>query len=280
MTLMKTFASRGPLVAVLSFALGTLTCASEQPKIKCQTAHGGFSVKYTLKTGTGECAMLKGGVVGVHTYARAPGDTKDWANWEKPPIAIRPDEVGVLLDEYGTELDPKVLFARGEFTDDIPPADGFCRVGTMNPITMKLPETQPPTMMGMPPPAKLPAKDLSYEWSNVKFFVSPSVIGTQFAADLKYTLNGCVATYTVIGLYPSVGCEKTMTVTGADGKPVTMGTGMPDEDSCYPCAQVEKGHATGSGIVPDIDVSCDPQVLLCLPKNALPSLRSLQCPLQ
>jgi hypothetical protein len=272
------------VIAVSAFGLGavlgTINCSSEQPSIKCQTAHGGFSVKYTLVNGTGDCAMLTGGVVGVHTYARAPGDkSADWANWDKPPIAIRPDEVGALLDEYGTDLDPTKLYARGEFTDDVPPADGFCKVGTMNPINMALPETQPPTPMGMPMPPKLPAKSVGYEWTDVKFYVSPSVIGTQFTAKLKYTLNGCTANYTVTGLYPSVGCEQTMTVTGPDGKAMETGTGKPNQSACEPCADPSMGRPQGSGIVPDIEVTCDPQVLLCLPKNAAPSLRSLQCPL-
>src|SRR3954470_4375826 len=101
----RTFSMRATLTALL--ALSGLTCSTEQPKIKCQTAHGGFSVRYALQpgSGSGDCAMLKGGVVGVHTYARAPGDpVKDWANWEKPPIAIRPDEVGSLLEEYGADI--------------------------------------------------------------------------------------------------------------------------------------------------------------------------------
>jgi len=260
------------LAALAVAALFGSTCSSEQPKIACQTAHGGFSVKYTLKSGTGECSKLTGGVVRVHNYPRPPADTssQDWARWEKPLIGILADEITDLIAEYkATGQMEQKLYAGGEFMDDLPGVDGFCRVGTMTPNTMKLAAIADPDMTK----AK-PAVDVSYEWSTVRFFVSPSVIGTQFTADLKYTRDGCTATYSVIGLYPSVDCEKTMTVT-VDGKETEAGTGMPNEDACFPCT--DDAHVVGSGIVPDIDTTCDPVVLKCMQRSAPPSLHSLQC---
>ena len=68
----------------------------------------------------------------------------------------------------------------------------------MTPVNLDLPD------MG----AMKPAMKVGYEWSNVSFYVSARLIGTQFSADLKYTLNGCTANYKVVGLYPGVSCQK------------------------------------------------------------------------
>ena len=51
--------------------------------------------------------------------------------------------------------------------------------------------TDPMTMKTTP---ALPAMTIKYEWSNVSFYVSPSLIGTQFKADLSYTKDACTAT--------------------------------------------------------------------------------------
>jgi hypothetical protein len=125
----------------------------------------------------------------------------------------------------------------------------------------------------------LPAMTVKYEWANVAFYVSPSLIGTQFKADLTFTKDACTATYKVVGLYPGVPCEKTVSVMTCDGETTEEGTGMPNDEACSPCADPAKGRATGSGISPDVEVACDPDVLLCLPKADLPSLRptSLEC---
>lgn len=54
----------------------------------------------------------------------------------------------------------------------------------------------------------LPATDLKYEWTNVNFYVTAAATGTQFSADVKITLNGCVANYTAIGMWPAIPCSE------------------------------------------------------------------------
>jgi hypothetical protein len=268
-------------VVVLACAFSAGACKA--PKILCTTAHAGgsqtpFAVKYMLVSGTGDCAMLKAGFVGVESYVNG-GDQLP-PSFPKPPVSIRAEEVGNLLDQYHADLPAAMATSTGTFVDERPGDDGFCKVGALSPVALTLPAVpagmDPKTMK--PTPA-LPAMSVKYEWATVSFYVSPSLIGTQFKADLTYTKDACTATYKVIGLYPGVSCEKTVSVMTCDGETTQEGTGRPDDEACSPCADPAKGRATGSGISPDVDVACDPDVLLCLPKAALPSLRptSLTC---
>ena len=270
-------------------ALGLLACSAllgascKAPKILCTTAHAGasntpFAVKYTLVSGIGDCAMLKGGFVGVESYVN--GGAGQAPSFPKPPVSIRAEEIGGLTDKYHVAMPAAMLTSTGNFMDERPGDDGFCKVGTMSAVTLTLPAvpemTDPDTKEVSP---ALPAMTVKYQWNNVAFYVSPNLIGTLFKADLSYTKDACTATYTVTGLYPGVGCEKTVSVMTCDGETTDEGTGMPNDEACSPCADPAKGRATGSGISPDLDVACDPAVLLCLPKAALPSVRpaSLEC---
>jgi len=270
--------------AALACALGLLLGAGcKAPKILCTTAHTGggtpFAVRYTLVSGTGECANLKGGLVGVDSYVR--GGPEQAPSFSKPPVAIRAEEVGDLVHTY-TEPPPdppdggvpadagpvytppatKMLSSVGEFIDERPGDDGFCKVGPLTAVALDLPN------MG----EDKPALKIGYEWSNVAFYVSPRLIGTQFTGDLKYTRNGCTATYKAVGLYPGVHCEK---MAMCEGQEDPVATGMPDQLACSPCADPAAGRPTGSGISPDIETVCEnagSAGFLCLPKAAPPSL--------
>jgi hypothetical protein len=264
-------AKTGAFLVVLAGSLST--CSTDQPKTLCATAHGGFSVRYSLVQGTGPCAELKGGVMGVQSYVEGgPGKVPAFA---KPPVAIKPAEIGDLIDRYAPEnLTASQQTSLGMFADDKPEADGFCKVGSMSPVALSLPAV-PPKADGMGGMTEaLPAVDVRYELSNVRFYVSASVIGTVLSADLKYTLNNCTATYKVSGIYPTVGCEKTISVTGPDGMPMDKGTGEPVQDLCNSCPDPANGRVSGSGIGPDLDIECDRDSLLCLPKAEAPSLRA------
>ena len=262
---------RAGMVVALLLAGG----ACKPDKILCTTAHGPFSVRYKKLTGTGPCAELKGGLVGVESYDR--GGTEQAPSFKMQPVALRPDEIGGLLDSYGPDFggDVKTAMASstGAFMVDHPDASGFCPVSAMTPVMLDLKAkpamTDPMTMETSP---ALPATKVVYKWSNVSFYVSPRLIGTQFKANLEYTKDDCTATYEVVGLYPSVGCELVNTVTGCDGKDMEVHTGMPNQVACSPCADPAAGRATGSGISPDLDIICDPDALLCLPRNPTPSL--------
>jgi hypothetical protein len=267
--------ARKVLLAAAAASLGgaLATCSTEQPKILCSTAHGGYAVRYTLTSGSGPCAELKGGVMGVQSYVGI-GANKNMPQFAKPPVAIKPAEIGDLIDAYKANIDPTKQAANGVFAEDKPQADNFCPVGIMSSVTLNLPARppMPDGKGGMTP--DLPAVNVSYELSNVKFYVSASVTGTVMTGDLKYIKDGCMATYHIDGVYPNVACERVDTVTGPDGKAMDKHTGQPREDLCDPCADPANGRATGSMISPDINVTCDKDSLLCAPVNAAPSLRA------
>ena len=256
--------------ALLATLFGT-SCSVEQPKTRCVTAKGSFSMKYTKVEGTGACADLKGETAGVNSYWRVDGDTRSVT---RGPVAIRTDEIGALLEKYGQDADSRAVAALGGFITDDPGPDGFCDVTMTSPAALKLPAvpSMPAGDAGMTDP--LPAVDLTLEWSNVRFYVTAAQPGTMFTAQLKYSKSvdgqACTATYDVVGLWPAVHCEGEMP--GPDGKPAP--SGQPSEDLCHPCADPSVGRAFGSGISPTLDVACDAETLSCLPKAAVPSLRS------
>jgi hypothetical protein len=247
------------------------SCSVEQPKTRCVTAKGSFSMKYTKVEGSGACADLKGETAGVNSYWRVDGDTRSVT---RGPVAIRNDEIGALLEKYGQDADSKSVAALGGFATDDPGPDGFCDVTMTSPAALKLPAvpSMPAGDAGMTDP--LPAVDLTLEWSNVRFYVTAAQPGTMFTGQLKYSKSvdgqACTATYDVVGLWPAVHCEGEMP--GPDGKP--QPSGKPSEDLCHPCADPASGRAFGSGISPTLDVACDAETLSCLPKAAVPSLRS------
>ncbi len=255
--------------ALLALSVG-VGCNAEQPKTRCTTAKGAFALKFTKVSGTGACSELKGGTAGVNSYWRASGDT---FSVTKGPVAIKAEEIGALLEEYGQDAESKDVVALGAFKTDDPGADGFCEVEMAQPANLKLAAV--PAMdkgdAGMTDP--LPALDLSLKWSDVKFYVTAAQPGTMFTGRLEYskTVDGapCSATYDVVGLWPAIGCEGSMM--GADGKPT--GSGKPDQTLCDPCSDPANGRPTGSGISPAVDITCDAETLSCVPRSALPSQR-------
>jgi hypothetical protein len=256
-----------------SAAVAAMTASCEQEPITCNTAHGSFAVKFTLMSGTGECAMLTGGIVGVQPYVR--GGQGMQPRYDNVPVALKTEEMGALVAEYGQMVDGTKVYSLGEFQATNPGADGFCPVINLSAAEVNLtavparPDPEDPTMM-LP---ALPAVALRNEWSNVRFYVDPAFPGTQFAGTFTYTKNGCTAVYQAQGLYPAATCGKANPV---DGGPSML----PDPEACSPCADPSKGRRFGSGISPDIDVVCDPATLTCLPTSPPPSRRamSIVCP--
>jgi hypothetical protein len=91
--------------SLLLVATGLLSCSTPPPECtigQSSTSSIGFSgiaafaVRYKLVSGTGECANLKGDVVGFQSYhpETAPGSVK--RDFGKTNIAIRPQTVGEL----------------------------------------------------------------------------------------------------------------------------------------------------------------------------------------
>jgi hypothetical protein len=246
-----------PLLAVMG------TCDSQQPAMLCATSIGTFAVKYTLIEGTGDCAQLTSGKVGVESYLPR---TTDHPGFERPIVAIRAEEMGTLIRQYdaAARIDGKQVTSMANFTDANPAGDGFCRVGAMNAASMTL-----ASIAASPDGAKpaLPAVDVRYEWNDLRFYVTPSSIGAQFSADLVYRKDGCTARYRANGIFPAVSCKTT--TKAPDG---TMTTSK-NEGLCSPCADPSMGRSRGSGIHPDVETVCEDKSLLCLPGKETPSLR-------
>ena len=256
-----------------SAAVTAMASGCKQEPITCNTAHGPFAVRYTLLTGTGDCAMLKSGIVGVQPYVRpGPNNQPRYAN---VPVALKTEEIGALVAEYGQPVAENKLYALGDFQATNPGPDGFCPVVNLSvaevtlPAVPARPDPEDPTMM-LP---ALPAVTVRNEWTNVRFYVDPAFPGTQFSGDLKYTKDACTATYKVQGLYPAATCGKANPV---DGGP----TMIANPEMCSPCADPSKGRRFGSGISPDIEVVCDETSFNCLPAKEPPSRRgtSIVCP--
>lgn len=256
------FGKFAPLVCfgLLGLAGGLATCS--QPTITCASAHGSFAVKYTLLDGTGDCATLNTGIVGIHSYGVTSGDT---VSYVKPPVALKTEETGTLVDQYGQTVDQTKLYALGSFLDEHPRGDGFCYVSDPTPadITLAAVPAMPDGKGGMTDP--LPAVSVRNEWSKVRFYVSPSFIGTQFSGELVYTKNGCRAHYAVRGLTPAIACGVEMM------NPQGMKTMVADATLCSPCADPSVGRAS-SGISPDVATVCDPKGLLCVSTKEPPSI--------
>jgi hypothetical protein len=254
-------------------ALAMPSCATEQPTSRCQAAPGPFSMKYTLVSGTGDCAEIKGDIAGVHSYWRTGEDGVPTVT--RGPVAIKTDEVGTLLKKYGRPGDSAMATAVGTFKTEKPDANGFCEVENMSPTTLKLAAvpSMPAGDAGMTDP--LPPVELTLKWSDVKFYVTAAQPGTMFSGRLEYartvTDQACTATFDVIGMYPAISCEGSAMVNGQ-----SQPSGKPDDTLCDPCPDPTNGRLTGSGVHPAIDVSCDAETLSCIPRAAVPSLRPQQ----
>jgi hypothetical protein len=257
-----------------SAAVTAMASGCKQEPITCNTAHGSFAVRYTLTSGTGECAMLTSGIVGVQPYVNSGPNNQP--RYNAVPVALKTEEIGALVAEYGQMVDQTKLYSLGAFQAENPGSDNFCPVVNLTAAEVNLaavparPDPEDP-MMTLP---ALPPVTLRHEWSNVRFYVHPAFPGTQFTADLSYTKNGCTATYKVQGLYPAAACGKANPV---DGGPKMI----PDPEMCSPCADPSKGRRFGSGISPDIEVVCDETSFNCLPAKEPPSRRatSIVCPI-
>ena len=172
------------LLAYSAAVAAAMTSGCEQEPITCNTAHGSFAVKFTLMQGMGECAMLTSGIVGVQPYVRSGPNIQP--RYDNVPVALKTEEMGALVAEYGQTVDPNKVFSLGAFQATNPGPDGFCPVVNLTPAEVNLtavparPDPEDPTMM-LP---ALPAVTLKNEWSDVRFYVDPAFPGTQFAGDV------------------------------------------------------------------------------------------------
>ena len=214
-------------------------------------------MQLTLKPGqdaTRPCAKLDHEVVGFSVY-NLPGTKEN-------TLVIQTETLGLLRTDKRLGSDD-VIYSSGKF--DFTPTNGICTAADLLPATVTLAPGAPSTLPdGGTDPGK-PGQDITYKWSNVRIGATTQVPGTQFAADLAYTENGCTANYDGIGLYPVISC--------ADA------SGAPDESLCQTSALPDGGTApacnldTGECMNPDFAAKCDTVSLFCVPSKPIPSLK-------
>jgi hypothetical protein len=262
---------RAATVTLTAGLLGSIiaTAACDQPATTCVTGRGDFAARYTLVSGTGPCAALKGDTLGVQSY-NAVAD-KNRPDLEKTSVAIKSSILGAAIAnasslDYGDPDTSHKPYAFGTFSTSVPGSDNFCAIPTMQPAIQKIPAlpgipATPDTDAGKGTPAVDPvdADSVQFNWTNVKVYVTTAATGTQMSGDLEYIENGCTAKYKVNAVYPAVSCDD--------------GNQKPDVTICSPDANPDAGRGTGSGINPDYAIACDPDLLLCVPAKDVPSFR-------
>jgi hypothetical protein len=203
----------------------TAACETEQPAIGCPVQSLTWSATYKPK-GTSNCPVKAGEQLGIQKFSTPSGDEQ---------LSIKPATL-VALEERDPE---RLAYSIGALAREAD-AEGFCSA------TVALAEKRAPAIEA----EGLPAKNISYSWSNVRLLAIPQAPGTQMVADLTYTEDGCTAEYEVWAMWPGdVDCANE--------------AGEPDSQLC----------AQASGINPDFATTCDPTQLRCVPAKRPPSLR-------
>lgn len=212
------------------FIQGAVLCSAlfgcEQPRPKCTIARGPFAASYELLDETSNCATVPGDLLWVETYVqpRSPSDPRP--DYDRTSLSIQPNTVTGLLSAEGAQ--PHVddtPYALGTFAAARPDGQDFCSVPVLSTARVRLPASTPTDMCA----EQTPAVDLSYEFTNLRVYVTPGAYGTQFSADLTYTADGCVARYRVRAVYPAVSCDGSEMLGDPSHDPANPSeAGMPD----------------------------------------------------
>jgi len=271
-------------------ALGS--CTAVQPKPECKAQTGGYAAKYSLQNMSGMCEekILTGETISIQYY----GVGRDTSG--KPKLGILASRVADSLaaaDEAGlmSTVDPDIYVtvtpekpamdgmdpvpamtytttaSVGPFSSLFPNDKNTCTIKDLGAASAQIPLI-PGDPMAMPPTEDTPAVDLTYTWTNLNMLVTPTSNAVYFGADLEIKDEDCTATYKVTAVSPAVSCEGQMDGPDkdADGNPIQVGTGKPDETLCEP--------SDDNGLNVDIDYACDEGSLLCVPANDYPQMKN------
>jgi len=261
------------LASAAFFALSGASCS--QPAIQCVAGHGPFYAKYELVGGDAACLGLDGEEIGLSTFL-APNADGSLADYSKRTIAIQSTTMGDLVrDREGagftlSEREDKA-YAYGDYTTD-PDANNICYAGGANGTAalaaadVNIPEFDTGEVDDMGNPVLLPAVHLRQEWKNIKVYVTAGVPGTQAVGEMHFedVLAGCQADYKFVALFPAVFCGAEVDTDG-DGEPDSY---APDDTLCLPDPDPAVGRVFGSGINPDFETTCDPDLLYCVLTSA------------
>lgn len=291
--------ARARLTSLVGIAAAcvVLGACAKQPRPKCTVARGNFAATYTLISGKGECAELKGEILGVNAYNAQASASDKTPDYDHASIGILPQSISDLLAAGATDSNAKhEPHALGEFDSSEPDSDGFCTAPKLSVSRLQSAEVPEQSDACMATPA-LPAVDIEYVWSDVRVYTTAAALGTQFSATLSYSKDGCTARYHVRAVYPSLSCAGTAPVPdggqaeedgGDSSSPMDAAiASASDEDAggeadaaCPPApapTPAPVADATlcspDNGLNPDLDVRCDPDLLLCVLKREPPALR-------
>jgi hypothetical protein len=244
-----------------------------QPEMDCTSAHGTFAASFERTKGSAEdpCGALDVDILGMQTYF-AEGGLNGTPKFNEATVAVRAaymyeyvyyavlgvlagdDDIQPISEDLKT-LDKMVgdPDAIGAF-DPSGPADGFCPIPKLSTVELNLPnfdpvEDDPATMDVDESDPGQPGAMLKYEWTDFNFVVTPDAQGTQFSANLKFTQDGSVCEYKVLGLYPVYDC-------------------MRPKDENDPESELEPSdaacHDEDSPINPDFKVKCSKTAGICI----------------
>jgi hypothetical protein len=266
---------------MLAGLAGWVGACTPQPKLPCpiQTANPAaalppFAVFYTLKSGTGLCATKTFEMYGFQKY-NEPGT-------EETHVAVRPGDLGLHFEDGRSDpADPegKKVNAIGDLPAE-PGSDDLCALTFDDAHSNHAQQSfeaipDEPLPDGGVSPGE-PALSIKYEWTSLKFLSSPSVPGSAFFGELKYTEDGCTATYQAEGFWPLVsspndfaswGCDPTKYVNDDGSRDLPDG-GMLEDLDCAAGQNAKFGHTLGSGVNPDFPVVCDPSFAAYAVDNA------------
>jgi hypothetical protein len=260
-------------LAAAGAAIGLAASCSDQPRIKCTAGHGPFAVVYTHVGGDTGCAPAGGEQVGVEAY-NYPLDDGTNVNPNRGSLGMQSFDLTDQMHARSTEDKAHLPYSKGDWASSEPGADNFCNVLPMNEAEQHLAYVPavPPGPDGGGAKAAIPAVNIKYSWSNVRFYNTPGSPGTQLIADMTYTKVvgdamgsapsvSCTETVKAVGLWPAAPC-------GHDTDPMQI-----DESKCSPFPDNSKGRPLGSGIGPDIASKCDANLHLCVLAKDPPSFK-------
>jgi hypothetical protein len=249
-------------VVATAMGVGIAGCPYVQGQPVCLVGHGYYTVQYKQKPGdpaTGLCSKKKGEFVGVEKFnappcidgKRSDGTVCDPKVPDEQTIALKSETLSDLSEFAEPGKPDLAIISQGKLAGGEPDANHFCAASTFNPVM--------DTVNG-----------IGYQWSNVKFYVTPQIPGTQFTAELAYTEDGCTANYNVVGVYPVVGCK----TFDENGDPITdPATGQYVVDPSL-CAQADQ-EISGLALNPDFPVTCNADLGLCvLASDSVPALKT------
>jgi hypothetical protein len=235
---------------------------------------------YTPKGGT-DCG-LKGEQIGVEAYNQ-PLPDKSNLDPNNGSLGMEPVDLATRIDERPDDAKDTTpghsAFSLGKWASSEAAGDEFCTVSSPNDIEQDLKYVPPGPLQpdGGPGTDPIPALNIKYQWSNVRFYNTPAAPGTQLIADLTLTKTEglpdggagtpCTAEYKVVGLWPAVLCSSDPL---PDGGPDPVPT---DPTKCSPEPDNTKNRPIGSGIGPDLLTRCDEQLQLCVLVKDPPSFK-------